>query len=337
MRILLVSQMYPGPNAPELGVFVRGLEQELERRGHEFARAVVDHPGGKVRHLALLRDVVRTARSFRPEVVYAHFLAPAGLFAALAGRAPLVVTAHGQDVRNAQASGAVRAATRATVRRAASVVAVSQWLRDELVSAVPDAAEKTTVIDCGVDLDRFAPRDAAEARRLVGWEPDGTAFVCVGSLSERKNVLMLARAFEQHGEGSLAFVGAGPLRVALEGRPGITLAGRVDHDEVPLWFAAADVVCQPSTIEPFGLSTLEGMASARSVVATTVGGPPEFVTPGAGVLVDPSDEAALATALREASRLPRPNLTARAEAETHDIATQATRVETLLERAAGIA
>ena len=127
--------------------------------------------------------------------------------------------------------------------------------------------------------------------------------MCIGSLSERKNVLGLARAFAERGEGSLAFVGAGPLRSELEGRPGSAprrAASR--HDEVPLWFAAADVVCQPSLIEPFGLSTLEGMASARSVVATTVGGPPEFVPPEAGVLVTPGDDDELAAALETASQ-----------------------------------
>ena len=40
MRILLVSQMYPGPDAPELGSFVATLEHALEARGHEFALAV---------------------------------------------------------------------------------------------------------------------------------------------------------------------------------------------------------------------------------------------------------------------------------------------------------
>ncbi|MFN8223142.1 MAG: glycosyltransferase [Gaiellales bacterium] len=335
MRILLVSQMYPGPRTPELGVFVLGLEREFERRGHELARAVVDHPGGKSRHAVLFRDVGRAAQAFRPDVVYAHFLVPAGLFAALRGRAPLVVTAHGQDVRNAQSSRLVRAATAYTIRKAAAVIAVSAWLRDELVGAVPEAAAKTEVIDCGVDLDRFSVRDVAAAREHVGWEPRGTGFVCVGSLSDRKNVLMLTRAFERHGEGSLAFVGGGALRPALEGREGVRLAGRVDHEELPWWYAAADVVCQPSTIEPFGLATLEGMASGRSVVATTVGGPPEFVPAEAGVLVDPTDEDALVTALGAAARLPRPNLAARAAAERHDIATQAARVEKLLLKAVG--
>ena len=53
------------------------------------------------------------------------------------------------------------------------------------------------------------------------------------------------------------------------------------------WVAACDVLCQPSLVEPFGVALLEAMAGERSVVATSVGGPPEFVPPEAGVLVDP--------------------------------------------------
>ncbi len=333
MRILLVSQMYPGPSAPDLGPFVAALEHELETRGHELERAVVDRRGGRLRHLALLRDVATTARRFRPEVVYAHFLVPAGLWAALAGRAPVVLTAHGQDVENARSRTVARRATKVAVDRAAAVVAVSGWLRDRLVEAVPTAAAKTTVIDCGVDVSRFAPADAGAARALLGWRPEGTAFLCAGSLSERKNVLRLARVFEHRDEGELAFVGDGPLRSTLEGRARIRLVGAVPYEEIPTWMAAADVVCQPSLVEPFGLSTLEGMASARSVVATTVGGPPEFVPVGAGVLVDPEDEEALSSALDTAAALPRPNETARRAALEHDVRRQAERVEELLVRA----
>ena len=335
MRILLVSQMYPGPLAPALGTFVADLEAALAARGHELARAVVDRRGGRSRHLTLARDVVATARRFRPDVVYAHFLVPAGLFAVLGGRAPVVVTAHGQDVENALGSSAVRSLTRWTVRRAAGVVAVSDWLRDRLERAAPEARGRTVVIDCGVDLARFAPADPELARAEVGWRPEGTAFVCAGSLSERKNVLRLARAFERRGEGSLAFVGDGPLRGALERRVGIHLAGAVPHTTVPRWLQAADVVCQPSLAEPFGLVTLEAMACARPVVATRVGGPPEFVPDGAGVLVDPTDEDALAEALDAAASLPRPNDAARTAAARHDIRLQAARIEAVLEEAAG--
>ena len=333
MKILLVSQMYPGPDDPDLGVFVANLERELEARGHELERAVVDRrSGGRGRHLALARDALRTARRFRPDVLYAHFLVPAGLAAALASRAPLVVTAHGQDVRNVGAIPGVRAATKYVVRRAAAIVAVSDWLRSQLEDAVPEAAGKIEVVDCGVDLERFAPRAADEAREEVGWPAEGTSFLCLGGLSERKNVLRLARAFERRGEGTLAFVGDGPLRSALEGRSEIRVAGRVPHDEVPAWIAACDVLCQPSLVEPFGLATLEAMASGRSVVATRVGGPSEFVTPESGVLVDPEDEDALVAALSQAAALPRPNLAAREAAADHDVRLQAERVEGILER-----
>jgi glycosyltransferase involved in cell wall biosynthesis len=326
--------MYPGPDDPDLGVFVANLEHELAARGHEIERCVIDkRRGGRRRYLRLALQATRRARRFRPDAVWAHFLVPAGLIAALAYKAPLVVTAHGQDVRNIGRVPGVRAATRYVVRRAASVVAVSDFLRRELESAVPEAAGKVEVVDCGVDLDRFSVRDAAEARRELGWESDGTAFLCLGALSERKNVLRLARAFERRGEGSLVFVGDGELRSALEGRPGVRLVGRVPHDAVPTWIAAADVVCQPSLIEPFGLATLEAMAAGRSVVATRVGGPPEFVTGGAGVLVDPEDEDALVRALAESASFPRPNLAAREAASGHGVKRQAARVEEILERA----
>jgi glycosyltransferase involved in cell wall biosynthesis len=326
VRILLVSQMYPGPDDPDLGVFVAQLETALRERGHELERAVLDRrAGGKRRYATLAARTVQTARRFRPDVVYAHFLVPAGLTAALAGRAPLVVTAHGRDVRNVGAIPGIRALTRLTVRRAAAVIAVSDYLRRELETKVPEARGKTEVIDSGVDLERFSVEPAPEG---------GPHFLCLGALSERKNVVRLAEAFERLGSGSLTFVGDGPLRPQLEGRPGVEVVSSVPHDEVPARIAHAHVVCQPSLIEPFGQSLLEAMACGRSVVATRVGGPPEFVPPDAGVLVDPLDVEAMVDALRVAASLPCPNPAAREAAERHDVKEQARRVEDVLERAA---
>src|SRR5262245_42328421 len=120
--------MYPGPDDPDLGVFVQTMERELAARGHELERAVLDRrSGGKGRYVGLGRSAFSSARRFRPDVVYAHFLVPAGLLAGLATRAPLVVTAHGQDVANARDNALVRAATRVVVRRARTVVVVSDY------------------------------------------------------------------------------------------------------------------------------------------------------------------------------------------------------------------
>ncbi len=326
MKILLVSQMYPGPADPDLGVFVRGLEEALVARGHEVEHAVLDRrAGGKRRYLELARTTMSARRRFRPDVVYAHFLVPTGLIAVLAGRAPVVVTAHGQDVANVGSIPGVRTATRFVVRRAAGVIAVSDYLRRELEAKVPEARGKTEVVDCGVDLERFTVQPAPER------EP---RYLCIASLIPRKNVLQLADAFGRLGSGTLSFVGDGPLRPQLEGRPGIELVGRIAYDRIPAQIAATHVVCQPSLVEPFGQALLEAMACGRSVVATRIGGPPEFVPPGAGVLVDPADEDALVDALRTAAALPRPNPAARAAAERHDVRAQAEKVERILQLAA---
>jgi glycosyltransferase involved in cell wall biosynthesis len=132
----------------------------------------------------------------------------------------------------------------------------------------------------------------------------------------------------------LTFVGDGPLRSALDGRERVRVVGRVAHETVPSWLAAADVLCGPALLEPFGQALLEAMACRRSVVATRIGGPPEFVTPEAGVLVDPLDTPAIARGLETAARLPRPNEAARAAAEAHDVRRQIRRVEASIERAA---
>jgi glycosyltransferase involved in cell wall biosynthesis len=323
VRILLVSQMYPGPADPDLGTFVAQLEHELAARGNVVDRAVLDtRSGGKLRYATLAR---RTARAARPDVVYAHFLVPSGLVASLAGRAPLVVTAHGRDVRNVGAIPGVAMATRLVVRRAAAVICVSEYLRRELEAKVPGARGKTEVVSSGVDLERFA----------VTAPPDGPPrYLCIGALEERKNVVRLADAFAQLGEGTLTFAGDGALRARLEGRDGVRLVGRVPHDEVPRLLADAHVLCQPSLIEPLGQALLEAMACGRAVVATRIGGPPEFVPPEAGVLVDPLDVDAIASAMRQAASLPRPNEAARAAAAVHDVRRQAERVEAILMRAA---
>jgi glycosyltransferase involved in cell wall biosynthesis len=326
VRVLLVSQMYPGPTAPDLGTFVAQVERALVARGHEVEQAVLDtRAGGKLRYLTLARRTIAAA-SRVPDVVYAHFLVPAGLVAALAGRGPLVVTAHGRDVRNVGAIPGVAAATRLVVRRAATVVCVSDYLRRELEVKLPDARGKTEVVSSGVDRERFAPSPAP---------PGPPRFLCVGALEERKNVVRLADAFSRLGEGTLTFAGDGPLRAQLAGREGVRLLGRVPHDSVPGLLADSHVLAQPSLVEPLGQALLEAMACGRSVVATRIGGPPEFVPPAAGVLVDPLDVGELARGLQRAAKLPCPNAAAREATTEHDVRRQAERLEEILSRAAG--
>ena len=281
---------------------------------------------GKARYLTLASRAHRAGRRLDPDVIYAHFLVPSGFIAALAPGTPLVVTAHGRDVRNiGELPWCRRGHALRRSSRSSTVVCVSEYLRRELETRLPEAIGKTEVVSSGVDRERFA----------VTPPPDGPPrFVCVGALEERKNVVRLAAAFAALGEGTLTYAGDGSPRRELEGRDGVRLVGRVPHEEIPRLLAESHVLCQPSLIEPLGQALLEAMACGRSVVATCVGGPPEFVPPAAGVLVDPLDVVALTHALAEAASLPRPNEAAREASAAHDVLLQAERVEAILARAA---
>ena len=107
-------------------------------------------------------------------MIYAHFLFPTGAIAAQAARRagiPYVVTAHGQDVRNLDRRAA-RRATEGSLRRAAGVIAVSEYLAGELRGrglALPPLH----VVNMGVDLERFAPAGRRAARARLGVAAEG--------------------------------------------------------------------------------------------------------------------------------------------------------------------
>ena len=314
--------MYPGPDDPDLGRLRRQPRAGAGRpRPRARARGRRRRAGGDGAAPRLARDAVRAARRFRPDVVYAHFLVPAGprrRARARGRRSSSPRTARTSERRRDPRRRAPRPATSSAARPRSSPS--PSGCDAQLVDAIPEAAPKIEVVDCGVDLERFAPRDAAEARAEVGWSGDGTAFLCLGSLSERKNVLRLARAFERRGEGRLTFVGDGPLREGLEGRERVRLVGRVAHECRP---DVARGLRRPVPAEPRravrpgdtrgdGRGALGGGDAGRRARRSSS-------RPRPAALVDPEDEGALVEALDSAALLPRPNLAARAAAEAHDV------------------
>jgi glycosyltransferase involved in cell wall biosynthesis len=78
----------------------------------------------------------------------------------------------------------------------------------------------------------------------------------------------------------------------------ITLLGRVENKRIPELLSHADIFVRPSRFEGFGVAFLEAMAAGVPVIATPVGGIPDFIKPGeTGILVDPDDPVSLAKAI----------------------------------------
>lgn len=349
LRVLCLTNMWPGPDAPDFGSFVKDMCAALEARGLQVDVAGIDHRGGgalrsPAKYARLAARAVARAR--RADVIYAHYLFPTGAIAALAGRIsgrPVVLTAHGQDVANLRRAP-LRRATAPAVRGADTVIAVSEYLASELAGAGL-ALPAVEVVNMGVDMDRFTPGDRTEARRRLGIAEEGPLVLAVGGLTDRKNPLTLLQAFARlraaRPDARLAFVGDGPLAPTVDAgvrhlllQGAVLRPGALPHERVGDWVTACDVLAMVSRVEPLGVAALEGLAGGRPVVVTSIGGAKEVVPGTAGRVVDPSDPAAIAAALESVLAGPPSPEACRAAAEPHALAHQAERIAAILEGAA---
>ncbi|HWU86822.1 MAG TPA: glycosyltransferase, partial [Kofleriaceae bacterium] len=182
----------------------------------------------------------------RFDVVLGSWAYPDGFAAVIAARmlqVPCVVKLHGSDINVIAKLPGPRRWTQWALPRAERIVAVSRALADEVVTlGVP--RERVAIVMNGVDSDLFRPADRAAARAELGLPP-GPLALYVGNLKPEKGVLDLARAWAQVPRGTLAVVGGGPAKAALEEAVAphgdrVRLAGPQPLATIPRWLAACD-------------------------------------------------------------------------------------------------
>jgi len=253
------------------------------------------------------------ARRIRPDVWHGpHYTLPARL------PVPGVVTVHDTtffahpEWHERAKVVYFRWATRAALRTARHVVAVSDATRRDMQTDLPTSAP-VTVIPHGVDHDRFRPVGGPDERTAdldvlvrIGVRPPFIAFV--GTLEPRKDVPNLVTAFAHiaaaHPDVRLVLAGgdgwgATAVRDAIAGSGVATRVlrlGYVPAAAVPALLRHAEIVCYPARVEGFGLPALEALACGAALV-TTKGTAMEDVAGDAAVLVPPGDPDALAAAL----------------------------------------
>ena len=204
---------------------------------------------------------------------------------------PHVVTFHTLGLIKLQSRvGEVEPPERAEVEReliasASRIVAFSPHERDAMVRLYGANAAKVNLVPCGVDLNRFKPLDRTAARERLGLN-GGKVLLYVGRVEPLKGLELLvhtAAQMETCQDVKVLVVGGasdgdeevGRLRDLakdLEVDQMIDFVGRVDQEELPYYYNAADVCVVPSYYESFGLAALESMACGTPVVATRVGG-----------------------------------------------------------------
>ena len=242
---------------------------------------------------------------------------PVGLLGPALGT-PYAIVLHGSEligripVGGSQAMGEV-------VKRAVHVVAAGNYPASEARRVAGDRTPPITVIPPGVDTERFRPvasdEARAETRRRHGIDEDADLVVGLSRLVPRKGFDVLieaaARLAPTHPKLRVAIGGSGRDHDRLQKRIDETkapamLLGRVDDDDLPALYAAADVFamcCRTrwAGLEPegFGIVFLEAAACGVPQVAGDSGGAADAVAHGeTGLVVDrPRDPEAVADAL----------------------------------------
>jgi len=257
----------------------------------------------------------------KPEAVYVHFVGIGSLYL-LASRPfvnfRLIVTLHGDDVEGLPFRNRFNRWLLEKVCTSADfITACSTDLLKKGREICPLIRQKSMAIHNGLNLEDYQEIKRFEHRvpyifaagrfeqkkgfdvvikafRLLREKGCGHDLVIAGDGPELENCMRLAER--------LAIPYSPPGERALHGRQSIAFWGWATREMMRSLLAGSQLLVVPSRREPFGLVVLEGLASGTAVVASNVGGIPEILSNGCGLLVPPGDEVVLAEAMERVVR-----------------------------------
>jgi starch synthase len=324
VRVDILSREYPPQIYGGAGVHVAELVRALRARGDIDARVRCfggprDEAGttgyADLPQLASANAAIRTLGvdlamaddCVGADLVHSHtwYANMGGHLASLLAAVPHVVSAHSLEPmrpwKAEQLGGGYVVsswAERTAYEGAAAIIAVSEGMRLDVLSAYPSVdPARVHVVHNGIDSRLWRRSSSAEALEVVrrhGVDPDRPSVVFVGRITRQKGLPYLLRAAAQlPPEVQLVLCAGAPdtpeilaevgalIAELREGRDGVVwVAEMAQRDEVIALLSAATVFACPSVYEPLGIVNLEAMACEVAVVATATGGIPEVVVDG---------------------------------------------------------
>lgn len=336
MKVLVLNYEYP-PVGGGGGRLCAKLCESLAGRGHEIRVVTAglrhlperEEQGGvqifrprsfrrredtcSVPEMALylitaLPTALRLARTWKPDVLHAHFVAPSGFLAPLTarmGRIPYVVTAHLGDV-----PGGVPEQT-AGLFRVASPVAGWVWRHAAEVTAVSSFVGGLTHAAWGRAPRVILNGIPAIPPPEITLSPDGLRLLFVGRLSIQKDPLLAVQSLARIADHrwTLDVIGEGPLgaemRAAASGLEGrIRWRGWLPEEGVRALMARADALLMTSRQEGLPMAAVEALWHGLAIVGSNIGGLADVILPNQNGFLCERTPASFADALARLANNP---------------------------------
>jgi glycosyltransferase involved in cell wall biosynthesis len=271
-RILVVTSMYPIDGMPNYGAFIAEQVRSLRAAGVDMEVLFINPRATRLNYAFGVRHVIQKLRTGVYDVIHTHHtytLPIVDLARTLVYRGiPVILTNHEGEaldetsIRSWHPASRLRRSItlkRLMARRADFVIFVSRKLAEAIATR-----NRYAVLPCGVDLDKFRPLDQAGCRQQLGIPAAApVVFFPADPNAQGKRFALAKSAFDLFRE-------AHPTAKLQTG-------GKIPHDEMPLYYNAADVVLQTSFYEASPTVVKEALACEVPLVSTEVGDTREII------------------------------------------------------------
>jgi glycosyltransferase involved in cell wall biosynthesis len=233
---------------------------------------------GYFKYLPVLKAKIKT---FKPDILHAHYATSYGLIAALSGFRPFVVSVWGSDVFDFPKQNFIyKRILKYVLNKASAICSTSICMKDE---ARLYTGNRIDVIPFGIDINKFNRTE----NQLPLSDPGKVVIGNIKPLESKYGIGILINAFHELVKRypdkslSLYLIGEGSEKESyqkLTEKLGINqqaiFTGRIAHHEIADYHRKIDIFVSLSVLdsESFGVSLVEAMASKSCVIASDVAG-----------------------------------------------------------------
>lgn len=223
----------------------------------------------------------------KPDILYAHFLSPAGICAAMLGKKygiPSFCAFGESEMWSISSLNPCR--VKAQMNMLTGFISVSTENKRILLENGFAESQNIQVFPNGVNLSLFYPHDKKEMRKYFGFPQDSIIGIFIGRFDEIKQPNVVNDAANDIEGLKMIYIGSGKMVINGEN---ILSCGNVMHDQIPMYLSSADFFILPTLAEGCCNAILEAMACGLPIISSDRTFNDDILNDTYSIRIDPTD------------------------------------------------